>query len=149
MSFPAKLIATHRDECKQYEEFTQAAIKANKFKVNEEKQQKNRSTFGCPFATNGCAAQNLDLQGLINHLRQNHQNETNKSGVCPICVTMPWGDPTYICSDVIAHINRRHKFDYNEFVNYEESQDEDAVLQAVLAQSLAEQQGAQAPNADI
>ena len=137
--FLPKDITEHQNRCKQFIDLNQARLAKNLLKVDTSKQTSNRSTFACPFGDRGCAAVNLDCKGLIDHLQKIHRNEGDKTGICPVCVSMPWGDPNYVCNNVINHIQRRHQFDYIEYVDYAESQDEDAVLAAVLAKSLADQ----------
>jgi Drought induced 19 protein (Di19), zinc-binding/Zinc finger, C3HC4 type (RING finger) len=66
----------------------------------------NRWTFQCPV----CNAKNLDRQGLIDHVKRSHKGER---AVCPICVSMPWGDPNYVTSNFLSHLQTRHKFDYD------------------------------------
>lgn len=89
---------------------------------------KNRSTFTCPF----CYQSNLDCKAILQHVNSYHKNE-KQSVVCPICASMPWGNPRQKSGDFVQHINLRHKFEYDTFVDF--SNDEDAILQQVLAQS--------------
>ncbi|CAG9310917.1 RNF166 [Blepharisma stoltei] len=87
----------------------------------------NRWTFKCP----SCDQRNLDRQGLLDHYSQRHRG---KSGVCPICSAMPWGDPNYVSSNLNSHLQSRHKYDTDTYTDY--SMDDDAILQKVLQDSL-------------
>jgi len=53
---------------------------------------------------------------------------------------MPWGDPNRRSADFVGHLKLRHKFEYNEYVDYGEYEGmgEDQVLQAILQQSLSD-----------
>ncbi|KAB0375227.1 hypothetical protein FD755_013719 [Muntiacus reevesi] len=69
---------------------------------NTESYQENPSssghpTFKCPLV------QESDMSG-----------ET-VPGMCPICVSLAWGDPSQITRNFINHLNQRHQFDYGEF----------------------------------
>ncbi|MBZ3889622.1 E3 ubiquitin-protein ligase RNF138 [Sciurus carolinensis] len=39
---------------------------------------------------------------------------------CPICVSLPWEDPSQITRHFVSHLNQRNQFDYGEFVNLDE-----------------------------
>jgi len=135
-AFLAKGLATHEAECEEKKKIERAIKETTSRKLDQQKNSPNRSTFECPFPD--CDAAHMDGKALIEHFDTLHPGKTC-SAVCPVCVAMPWGDPTYISSDVVGHIRLRHKFDYNEFVNYREAEgNEDAILQQVLQASLAE-----------
>jgi hypothetical protein len=86
----------------------------------------NRSTFKCPL----CSTSNFDRQGLLDHVQKFHKNA---QAVCPICVAQPWGDPNYV-TGLYGHLLKRHKFDYDTTVDYNEEEDE--VLKRVLLESM-------------
>jgi hypothetical protein len=94
--------------------------------VKEAKQSVNRSTFTCSI----CKVANLDREGLIKHVKTSHKNDT---AVCPICICQPWGDPNYV-THLYGHLIKRHNFDYDTTVDYNESEDD--VLQRVLQESM-------------
>jgi RING finger protein 114/RING finger protein 166 len=47
---------------------------------------------------------------------------------------MPWGVKDQVSSDFLQHLNTRHQFEYDTFVDYE--QDEDEALKPTIAASL-------------
>jgi hypothetical protein len=94
--------------------------------VKDVKSTVNRSTFNCSI----CDQKNLDREALIKHVAKNHKNI---EAVCPICICQPWGDPSYI-THLHGHLAKRHKFDYDTTVDYNEQEDD--VLQRVLMESM-------------
>ncbi|XP_033755180.1 E3 ubiquitin-protein ligase RNF166-like [Pecten maximus] len=87
----------------------------------------NRLTFQCPL----CDQQNLTCKDLVQHCNERHRKvKTNM--VCPVCKAMPWGDPNLQSSDFLQHLNIRHKFEYDTFVDYEQD-DEEMLRQAIEA----------------
>jgi Drought induced 19 protein (Di19), zinc-binding len=73
----------------------------------------------------------LERKGLLEHVNKKHKG---KPAVCPICVVQEYGDPNYVSQNLGSHLNLRHKFDMDTYVQYEES--EDAILQRVLMESM-------------
>uniref|UniRef100_W5KSZ6 Ring finger protein 114 n=1 Tax=Astyanax mexicanus TaxID=7994 RepID=W5KSZ6_ASTMX len=71
----------------------------------------NRYTFLCPY----CREPNLDQDGLVEHCNSQHARDP-RPVVCPICSSMPWGDPNYKSSDFFQHLRIRHTFSYDTFV---------------------------------
>ncbi|KAI8504471.1 PREDICTED: RING finger protein 166-like [Branchiostoma belcheri] len=91
----------------------------------------NRSTFMCPY----CGLKNLDCSALVRHCNDAHRDD-NKQVVCPICSSMPWGDPSFKSANFIGHLNVRHKFEYDTYVDFEA--DDDSMLEEAIRRSLSE-----------
>lgn len=93
----------------------------------------NRSTFACPL----CDERNLTSQGLMEHCERVHMSGGRGgpvSATCPICLAMPWGDPTYVSRDFISHLRLRHRCDYTVLTDFEA--DEEAMLRRALRDSM-------------
>ena len=51
------------------------------------------------------------------------------------------GDPAYVSRNWVAHVELRHRFEYNTFTAFEE--DDDAIMRRVLEQSAREAEAAE------
>ncbi|XP_020387011.1 E3 ubiquitin-protein ligase RNF138-like [Rhincodon typus] len=85
----------------------------------------NRSTFTCPY----CQQMGYDMNDLVLHCCTDHYHDYQHV-VCPICASMPWGDPNYHSRNFIQHLRVRHQFQYQYFVNF--NQDEELMLQDTM-----------------
>ncbi|NP_001088839.1 uncharacterized protein LOC496148 [Xenopus laevis] len=122
----------HLAACSKYEKYVMNGIKSVKMGQSQEVGDiPNRFTFTCPY----CQEQNLAREGLVDHCRRFHLTDATPV-VCPICASMPWGDPGYRSANFIEHINRRHRFSYDTFVDY--SADEEAMINEALVRSVSE-----------
>mmetsp|Transcript_54695 Transcript_54695/g.138112 ORF Transcript_54695/g.138112 Transcript_54695/m.138112 type:complete len:287 (+) Transcript_54695:97-957(+) len=92
----------------------------------------NRSTFACPL----CDERNLTSQGLLEHCERAHASNGrgSVSAVCPICLSMPWGDPSYVSRDFLSHLRLRHRCDYTVLTDFEA--DEEAMFRRAMRESL-------------
>lgn len=91
----------------------------------------NRSTFACPL----CPARNLTRQDLVEHCERAHAGVRGPiAAPCPICLSMPWSDPSYVCRDFLQHVRLRHRCDYAVLADFEA--DEESMLQRALSDSM-------------
>ncbi|XP_025032369.1 E3 ubiquitin-protein ligase RNF138 [Python bivittatus] len=68
-------------------------------------------TFKCPL----CQESNFTRQTLLDHCNDRHLYQVDPV-VCPVCVTLPWGDPNQVTRDLVGHLNQRHQLDYGNFM---------------------------------
>ena len=71
---------------------------------------------------------------LIAHVLEDHEPEDTIQAVCPICASLPHGDPNYQVQDFYHHVARRHGFDWTLYMP-DLDLDEEEVLQEVLRAS--------------
>ena len=71
---------------------------------------------------------------LIAHVLVDHEPEDTIQAVCPICASLPHGDPNYQVQDFYYHVVRRHGFDWTLYMP-DLDRDEEEVLQEVLRAS--------------
>lgn len=117
----------HSLSCQACLQKAQASIAATVVPKDQVIKVVNRSTYTCPI----CQTPNLPREQLLSHVAQNHHRS---SGVCPICITYPHGDPNYVCRDLAGHLSLRHKYDMGEVI--ENDTDEDAQLRWAMQQSM-------------
>ncbi|XP_055264840.1 E3 ubiquitin-protein ligase RNF138-like [Moschus berezovskii] len=100
---------------------------------NSETYQENTSSSGLPtFKCPLCQESNFTRQRLLDHCNSNHLFQIVPV-TCPICVSLPWGDPSQFSRNFVSHLNQRHQFDYGEFVNLQ--LDEEIQYQTAVEES--------------
>ncbi|KAM9444728.1 E3 ubiquitin-protein ligase RNF114 [Clarias gariepinus] len=120
----------HMGSCSKYQEYIQEGLnKITHTQPDAVNSVPNRYTFTCPY----CHSANFDQDGLVEHCNSQHARDP-RPVVCPICASMPWGDPSYKSSDFFQHLRIRHTFSYDTFVDY--GVDEDAMVQDAIQRSL-------------
>jgi hypothetical protein len=115
----------HFDSCKKSQNSLNIKVLLPKEKV------KNRWTFNCP----SCSLKNLDRGSLVSHYSEAHPRQ---AAVCPICTSMPWGDPSYRSPNLSVHLKSRHKMDYDTLTVLtiqDYSMEDDEILRKVLEES--------------
>uniref|UniRef100_A0A8U7N047 RING-type E3 ubiquitin transferase n=11 Tax=Passeriformes TaxID=9126 RepID=A0A8U7N047_CORMO len=121
---------SHAASCSKYQNYIMEGVKAvTKEPLHNTRNFPNRFTFPCPY----CSEKNFDQEGLVEHCKALHSMDA-KQVVCPICASMPWGDPNYRSANFMEHLQRRHRFSYDTFVDYDA--DEDDIMAQVLMRSL-------------
>ncbi|XP_036374190.1 E3 ubiquitin-protein ligase RNF138 [Megalops cyprinoides] len=69
-------------------------------------------TYSCPY----CNESGLDELDLLDHCNANHRDDRRRV-VCPICTSLPHGDPNYYSRNFIGHINLRHQYYSEDFMD--------------------------------
>ncbi|NXT51172.1 RN114 ligase, partial [Pluvianellus socialis] len=123
---------SHAASCSKYQNYIMEGVKAvTKEPLHNTRNFPNRFTFPCPY----CSEKNFDQEGLVEHCKTLHSMDA-KQVVCPICASMPWGDPNYRSANFMEHLQRRHRFSYDTFVVCDYDADEDDMMAQVLMRSL-------------
>ncbi|XP_066481989.1 E3 ubiquitin-protein ligase RNF138 isoform X1 [Tiliqua scincoides] len=86
------------------------------------------TTFKCPL----CQESNFTRQLLLDHCNDRHLNQTEPA-ICPLCVSLPWGNPNQTTRNFVDHLNQLHQFDYGDFMNLQ--LDEETQLQNAVVES--------------
>ncbi|XP_062396681.1 E3 ubiquitin-protein ligase RNF114 [Sardina pilchardus] len=127
---PLFQMRSHTSTCSKYQEYIEEGVRSSaQTQPTVISPVPNRYTFACPY----CNSPNLDQDGLVEHCTAHHARDPRQV-VCPICASMPWGDPNYRSADFLQHLRIRHTFSYDTFVDY--STDESAMIQEALQRSL-------------
>ncbi|XP_046848961.1 E3 ubiquitin-protein ligase RNF114-like [Xenia sp. Carnegie-2017] len=87
--------------------------------------RRNIYTFPCPYCD-----KMFDREDLIRHVLAVHR-DCDPKVVCPICKVMPWGDANKKSDNFFDHIKKRHQFDYDRFVDLNQSE-EDSLRNALM-----------------
>lgn len=74
--------------------------------------------YCCPY----CPLADLSDILLVNHCLREHFLDL-RPAVCPICSSMPWGDPNYHSRNLINHLRLRHRVSYSQFMDEDEEED--------------------------
>ncbi|KAK3516569.1 hypothetical protein QTP70_021971 [Hemibagrus guttatus] len=86
-------------------------------------------TYNCPY----CQLGNLDELDLRDHCNNNHLYDSRQV-VCPVCVSLPHGNPTYCSRDFIGHLNLRHSYYIADITNVHQTDYvnlQDAIIRSV------------------
>ncbi|KAM9435326.1 E3 ubiquitin-protein ligase RNF138 [Clarias gariepinus] len=90
------------------------------------------TTYNCPYCQEG----GLDDLDLRDHCNDNHLSDQRRV-VCPVCVSLPHGNPTYCSRDFIGHLNLRHSYYISDISNI--FQNDDVNLQDAIIRSWQQQ----------
>ncbi|KAK2863973.1 hypothetical protein Q7C36_003127 [Tachysurus vachellii] len=86
-------------------------------------------TYNCPY----CQLGNLDDLELRDHCNIYHPSDRRQI-VCPVCVSLPHGNPTYCSRDFIGHLNLRHSYYIDDITNVHQTDHvnlQDAILRSL------------------
>nr|XP_021482991.1 E3 ubiquitin-protein ligase RNF138-like isoform X4 [Meriones unguiculatus] len=131
---PVRVAACQHVFCRKYtvdNNSNDATISENTEAYPEEENATSppdQPTFDCPL----CEEANLTRQRLVDHCNRNHRAHVVPV-VCPICLSLPWGDPTQQTRNFVSHLNQRHQFEYRDFVDLQ--LDEETQYQIALEES--------------
>jgi E3 ubiquitin-protein ligase RNF138 len=109
----------------------EAPASANAEVLQEEEENASppdEPTFDCPL----CEEVTMSRQRLLDHCNSSHRGRV-VSVTCPICLSLPWGDPPQLTRNFVSHLNQRHQFDYGDFVNLQ--LDEETQFQIAIEES--------------
>ncbi|XP_066434952.1 E3 ubiquitin-protein ligase RNF138 [Eleutherodactylus coqui] len=118
----------HYKSCRCYQEEFGIAPKDLKLQSDPHATKQFDAVYECPLCPQG----SLNRKALLDHCNFTHHYEVAEA-VCPICSTLPCGDTIHTTGNIVAHLNARHQFNYEEFMNVH--LDEEAQFQAAIEKS--------------
>ncbi|XP_028618010.1 E3 ubiquitin-protein ligase RNF138-like isoform X4 [Grammomys surdaster] len=119
---PVRIAACQHVFCRK------SAENAEAFQEDDNVSPPDQPTFDCPL----CEEVSMTRQHLLDHCNRSHRGHVVPV-ICPICLSLPWGDPTQLTRNFVAHLNQRHQFDYGDFVNLQ--LDEETQYQIAIEES--------------
>ncbi|XP_069815749.1 E3 ubiquitin-protein ligase RNF138 [Dendropsophus ebraccatus] len=127
---PVKLssMRLHYKTCRSYQEEFGIAPKDSKVQSNPYTTKPLETSYKCPLCHQG----NLNRKALLDHCNFMHYFEVAEA-VCPICSALPGGDACHATGNIVGHLNARHQFNYEEYMNV--YLDEEAQFQAAIEKS--------------
>ena len=87
------------------EENDQNQQEETQIRAEKRPQKDAQFEFQCSYCQEGF----FDEKNLVTHTMNNHGQ---KPGKCPICISKPYGDPNYVCPNLLAHMLIRHEHNY-------------------------------------
>ncbi|XP_053323431.1 E3 ubiquitin-protein ligase RNF138 [Spea bombifrons] len=118
----------HYKTCKKYQEEFGILPKDPVLQIKANPSKPMEPTYKCPM----CENRNLSRRGLLDHCNNVHSHQIMEA-VCPICVSLPLGDHYQRSGNIVGHLNARHRFNYEEYMNVH--MDEEAQYQAAIEKS--------------
>ncbi|XP_040289439.1 E3 ubiquitin-protein ligase RNF138 [Bufo bufo] len=118
----------HYKTCKGYQEEFGTAAKDSKLHSDLYNAKQFDALYKCPLCQQG----NLNRKALLDHCNFMHYFDVAEA-MCPICSALPCGDTNYSTGNIVGHLNARHQFNYDEFMNVH--LDEEAQFQAAIEKS--------------
>lgn len=75
--------------------------------------QESPQSFACPF----CPRLGFTESSLVDHVSSSHSDVTQEV-VCPICASMPGGDPNRLTSDFLSHFSQEHRSGQRDLISF-------------------------------
>ncbi|CAF4842138.1 unnamed protein product [Pieris macdunnoughi] len=69
--------------------------------------------YTCPF----CNRMGFTDTGLMEHVTSDH-NDTTVAVVCPVCASMPGGEPNFVTDDFAGHLTLEHRSGPRDLISF-------------------------------